>query len=477
MKSIVRLASAGLRQMRKGRMRRFFFLLILVCAPAGRALAAAPDSTHMQHMHSHGAPAPAVKPSHAHHPMPGHAAHPMPAMAMHPLGFPMGREASGTSWMPDVTPHRAFMGRLGGWTWMAHGTAYLGYDRMNGARGDDRAFGPNMVMVMADRAAGAKTRWRLAGMFSTDAATVGGQGYPLLFQTGETWNDEPLHDHQHPHNVFSELSVSIARACSDWMVAHGYVAPVGEPALGPPAYPHRPIADYDPLSPIGHHWQDATHIAYGVVTAGLQARRVQLEGSLFNGREPGENRAEIRKPEFDSASGRLSFNPSDELALQASHGYLHRPEALHPTEDVWRTTASAVWVRPIAPAHRFEGTVVWGENHEAGHNFDSWLIEGDWAHDRGWTPFARYEWVEKRGEDLVLPASYDPEGIFTLQQLTLGTTREMPIGGALSWAVGAQAVVGFVPDELRGVYGRRPAGWLAFVRVRPASHETHSHMH
>ena len=32
---------------------------------------------------------------------------------------------------------------------------------------------------------------------------------------------------------------------------------------------HRPSAADDPFAPLGHHWQDATHEAFGVVTTGL----------------------------------------------------------------------------------------------------------------------------------------------------------------------------------------------------------------
>jgi hypothetical protein len=42
----------------------------------------------------------------------------------------------------------------------------------------------------------------------------------------------------------------------------------------------------DPTAPLGHHWIDATHISFGVLTAGLFTRRIKLEGSILNGREP-----------------------------------------------------------------------------------------------------------------------------------------------------------------------------------------------
>ena len=420
----------------------------------------------MEHMggHAHPATPPAHSSMHAMHGM--EHAH---EMAEHPLGFGHAREASGTSWLPDETRVHHLMTQVGGWSVIGHGSAFLGYDRMNGPRGDDRIFAPNMVMVMADHFSGPRTRWRLAGMFSADAATVGGQGYPLLFQTGETWNDVPLHDHQHPHNVFSELSASVVHAVGSATALHLYVAPVGEPALGPPSYPHRPIADSDPLAPISHHWQDATHISFGVITAGLERRRFQVEGSVFNGREPGENRAEIQSPEFDSGSGRISFNPERSWALQVSHGYLHGPEAARPEEDVWRTTASVVWVHSLDGDRSADLALVWGRNRENRQDLDSWLLEGEWARERGVTPFARLEQVEKTSEDLVLPASFPPGDRFTLRQATIGATVALPVGGALSWAVGAQGMLSFAPDELGEIYAKDSGGWVAFLRVRPGS--------
>ena len=427
-----------------------------------------------QHEHGMAAPRDSTHQGHAARPMPMRAGMqhggmtPSMAMAVHPLGFPAGRRGSGTSWVPDQTPTLHLMKQMGPWNAMVHGAAFLGYVAMNGPRGDERAIAPNMVMFMAERNGGPKTLWQLSGMFSTDAATVGGQGYPLLFQTGETWNDQPLRDHQHPHNIFSELAASVTHGLSSAVALNLYVAPVGEPALGPPAYPHRPLGMNNPLAPIGHHWQDATHIAYGVVTAGLQSRQFQIEGSTFNGREPGENRAEIRKPKFDSASGRLSVNAGPFLAFQASHGYLHSPEQTHP-DDAWRTTASAVFARPLDQGRSIDATIVWGRNRQNRQDLNSWLVEGEWSRERGVTPFIRFEQVEKSGEELVLPSSFDPDRVFTLRQTTFGGLVALPVSGSLAWAIGGQVVLSVPPDELRSVYGKDPGGWAIFLRVRPAA--------
>jgi hypothetical protein len=396
------------------------------------------------------------------------------AMAMHPLGFGHGRHGSGTSWLPDANVARHLMTQAGSWTLMAHGVVFAGGIGMNGPRGDEKFVGPNMIMTMAEHG-GATTLWRLSAMFSADAATVGGAGYPLLFQTGETWNGEALHDHQHPHNIFSELSVSATRAVGAGTALSLYAAPVGEPALGPPAYPHRPVGWNDPLAPIGHHWQDATHIAYGVATVGVERRTWRIEGSTFNGREPGEDRAEIRAPEFDSFSGRLSVNPVASWSFQASHGYLHRPEEAHPDHDAWRTTASAVWVQPATNGRSLDMALVWGRNRVDRVNMDSWLIEGEWSHENALTPFARFEYVEKSAEELVLPSSFDPERIHPLRQATLGAVVGLPLKGSLGWGVGAQGVLTLTPRDLRPVYGENPGGWAVFLRIRPraSSHGAH----
>ncbi len=38
-------------------------------------------------------------------------------------------------------------------------------------------------------------------MLSFDRLVMGGEGYPLLYQSGETWNGRPLVDRQHPHDL------------------------------------------------------------------------------------------------------------------------------------------------------------------------------------------------------------------------------------------------------------------------------------
>ncbi|MES2766139.1 MAG: LOG family protein, partial [Bacteroidota bacterium] len=47
-----------------------------------------------------------------------------------------------------------------------------------------------------------------------------------------------------------------------------HVADAREPALGPAMFLHRPSGANNPDAPISHHWQDASHITWGVITGG-----------------------------------------------------------------------------------------------------------------------------------------------------------------------------------------------------------------
>ena len=419
----------------------------------------------------HGAPA--AQPAPTSPTQPGHEGHQMPSagpegheMATDLLGLSHARLSSGTSWLPDSTPMYGLMQHAEDWSLMYHGAAHLGYFDMNGPRGDDDLDLLNWAMLMARRPIGERDQWLLKAMVSLDPVTVGGAGYPLLFQSGETWNDVPLMDHQHPHNYISELAARYGHEFDDDLAGFAYFGIVGEPALGPPTYMHRTLALDNPIAPIAHHWQDATHIAYGVLTLGAQTRRWQFEASTFNGREPGENRWEIRTPKFDSLSGRVSWNPSRDWSAQLSHGYLHSPEALHPGEDAWRTTASVIYNRALGERRNLQVSAVWGRNRIGGQDNDSILLDVHRKRDGGWSPYARYEFIQKNAEELVVPG-FEDDRQFNLNQLTLGVARDLPLRGDYQWGIGAQALFNFVPEALRPVYGDDPMGWVIYVRVHP----------
>src|SRR5207247_772095 len=191
---------------------------------------------------------------------------------------------------------------------------------------------------------------------------------PLLVQSGESDQGAPLHDRQHPHDLFMELAALYERPVARHFALSLYLAPVGEPAVGPVAFPHRPSAADDPLAPISHHWQDGTHITFGVVTAGIFTRSAKLEASWFNGREPDEIRTnfDYAGRRLDSYSARLTVNPEPRWSVSAWYAYLRSPEALNPDESLHRIGASALTTQPVGTEGTWSSALIYGANAQIG---------------------------------------------------------------------------------------------------------------
>lgn len=386
------------------------------------------------------------------------------------ISEPMSREGSGTSWLPDSSPMYGKMLMFGDDMLMLHGAAFPRYVNANTSRGDDRIDAPNWAMAMYSHPFDSDTQFGARLMMSLDPLTEQGRGYPLLFQTGETWHDQPLHDRQHPHDLFSELSISFSHRFAPDSSTFAYVGYPGEPALGPPTFMHRVSAMDNPDAPIGHHWQDSTHVTFGVATLGAVWKNVKLEGSAFTGREPDENRYDFDRPRFDSFSGRISWNPTDNLALQLSHGYLKSPEAIEPQAKEHRTTASAIYNQPLGRDSNWSTSLVWGQNNlTAEGKTESILLETDYQRGRD-TFYGRFERVEKSGHELVLDER-DHARIFPIYACTAGYVRDLSHSNGIDIGIGAQVTIDSMPDYLERYYGDDvPLSFEMFLRVRPSLH-------
>lgn len=420
-----------------------------------------------------GAYAPAVS---AQHPQPAHAGatdtashagHTMTGV----LGLPQSREGSGTSWLPDLSPMHALHATAGDWSLMLHGNVFLQYISQGSDRGKDQFGSINWVMGMARREfLGGELGLR--AMVSAEPWTISGCGYPILLATGELCDGAPIVDEQHPHDLFMELAAEYGRAFTNGTAFELYGAAAGEPALGPVAFPHRTSAMLNPLAPISHHWFDATHIAFGVATAGLYGRQWKVEGSLFNGREPDEDRKGIDLAPLDSYSGRLWWMPNDRWALQVSAGQLNEAEPGHdvggPRVDVTRYTASATHHRPVMAGGIWATTAALGRNVEEGTGTNALLIETSLAPDTRNQFFGRAEWTEKAGHDLDLAHELEDE-VFSVAQLSLGYVRQFGPVASLLPGIGVQGSVSFLPEDLEPYYGERnPLGFTVFASLHPA---------
>lgn len=384
------------------------------------------------------------------------------------IAEPMSREGSGTSWMPDTTPAYGHMFMFGEDMLMLHGAVWPRYVSTSTRRGDEVFDAPNWIMGMYSHPFSENSQLGARAMLSLDAPTEGGSGYPLLFQTGETWHGEALHDRQHPHDFVAELSLSYSQKLAHDLSTYLYFGMPGEPALGPPAFMHRLSAMDNPDAPISHHWQDSSHITFGVATAGVVWKNIKLEGSIFTGREPDEDRYDFDRPRFDSYSGRISWNPTERLALQVSHGYIKSPEALEPNAKLHRTSASAIYNQPLGPDANWANSFVWGQNDLTREGkTQSFLLESDlqWRRE---TVYARFEQVEKSGHELVLDEK-DHEDIFDIGGYTIGYVHDLVHGRGLDVGLGGQFTVNTRPDELDRYYAEDLAyAWQIFLRVRPS---------
>ena len=377
-------------------------------------------------------------------------------------GYAMMRDASGTSWQPDSTPMDGWMWRSGGWTGMTHGYVDFVYDQQNGPRGAVKDFSESMLMVMAQHGLGPGDL-TLRTMLSLDPA-MGADGYPLLLQTGETANGvTPLIDRQHPHNLFMELAAVYSQPLITGTSGFVYVGYPGEPALGPVTFMHRFSGMDDPAAPITHHWLDSTHITYGVVTTGLIWNQWKIEGSVFNGREPDQYRWGFDPLQLNSYSGRLSYNPTPNWALQVSYGDLHSPEQLTPDVNQERVTASATYNHPLAGGN-WQTTLAWGRDHdEPGNILDGVLLESAVNLGRH-TLFGRVETVEK--DDLFETPSPFAGRTFHVSEASLGYVYDIPLAAHLALGLGIQGTVNLVPAPIQPVYGVDPTGYMPFVRLK-----------
>lgn len=370
-------------------------------------------------------------------------------------------EASGTSRLPQaegMMPGLHF--DIGGdWTGMAHGYAWGVYTDQSGPRGDDMVFVQSMGMLMAERQFEGG-RLQLKGMLSADPL-MGDRGYPILFAAGETADGLPLVDRQHPHDLFMELAARFDVDIAEGTTVFLYGGPVGEPALGPPAFMHRASARLNPEAPISHHWFDSTHITFGVVTAGVASKLWQIEASAFRGQEPDENRWDIETPRLDSWSVRATLTPSPNWAMQVSYGRLDEPEALHPGEDEGRTTASVHY----NSGNGFAATAAFSaKNRIPGETLTAWFAEANWDITKRHAVFGRFENVEN---DELFPDHDDPlhDQPFRVSKLQAGYAYTLPLGEVAALSLGGTAAKYFKPNALDSAYGDNPMGYTVFAKL------------
>ncbi|MFL6277002.1 MAG: hypothetical protein ACJ74G_17590 [Blastocatellia bacterium] len=488
----------------------FFTLLVavLLLQPTSYAQSLAANEPQHQHQtpqeqkpappepaHRHGeppAPTPpaAAQPSMHEHHQDMDGSHIMNAMMTTITGGPfksMTAIGSGTSLMPSSSPGYMWHWMKDDWMIMAHANLVAGFDHQGGPRGVNKAESQNWFMLMAERPVGGG-QLMLRGMFSAEPWTAPRRGFPELLQTGETFKGRPIIDAQHPHDLFMELAAQYTLPLAEYVSINLYGGPVGEPALGPVAFMHRLSAMEAPAAVLGHHWQDSTHIAHGVFTAGLTAWKFKAEGSIFRGAEPDENRKDIEMGKLDSYSGRLWFTPTPDWTMQVSYGHLTHPELLEPG-NLNRLTASIHHNRSWSDGN-WASSLIWGRNHEEHGNSNAYTFESTVNFlDKNYL-YTRLELGDKLGllqeniwgrqglvsdhgiSDLTGPGEIDlhndlADHWFRVGAFTFGGVRDIIVEPKLRVGIGADVAFYHLPDGLKPIYGASPKSFHLFLRIRP----------
>lgn len=438
-------------------------LLLLVLVPATAVAQMQMPTTQSRDGHQQHAPAPNTPTIQMN--MPGMQ------MPMDPSSALLASESSGTSMQPSGWQMPMVMTQTGGWqlSWMAqaftvdvqesHEVTPAGTVR----RGGDKVYSTNWGMLSAQHSfAGGGLMLRT--MLSLEPATITDRRYPELFQTGETAYGQPIVDGQHPHNLVMEVGAQYAHRLGN-AVLNFYYAPIGDPALGPTAYPHRASAAEMPQAALGHHYEDSTHIADDVATAELAWHRIHLEAGGFYGREPGENRWTVSWGPMDSWTSRLTWLPARNWQAQLSTGRLHHPEALS-LGDEERTTASVEHA-----AGERAASIIWGRDYKTEGHYAVNAITAEGVAPVGRKNFlsGRFEWSQRDelfddqpAVEATLPRWFD------IAAYTAGYTREVVRRHDADFGIGANGTgygVGSSP-ALTGIYGTHPWGVSVYMRVR-----------
>jgi hypothetical protein len=249
---------------------------------------------------------------------------------------------------------------------------------------------------------------------------------------------------------------------------------------------HRASAAADPIAPIGHHWQDATHVSYGVAGIGYRRGPASVEMTAFNARE---SDYESPWPDFshgqlDSFAGRVSWAPSP-LAISAWWGYLASHDPIAPEMQMHRYGASTSLERPGIRGGRWASMVVWGMNvhHHDGSSHlllhgdpdasphvrsSSVLLESTLGIGARLALFGRVERVLKNGEELGFFGG-DLMALHDIRTLSFGARRDVAALPQALFSLGARGSVSFLPSSLELAYGtRRPTGLDLYVQARRA---------
>lgn len=298
-------------------------------------------------------------------------------------------------------------------------------------------FSTNWFDAGAERSIG--TRMAILGRarFSLEPLTIPKEGYPQLFQYISPQSGGPLIDHQRAADLVQEVAAGF-----EWRPLQLYLAPIGEPPLGPERYAERQSSVDFAEAPFTYDIQESYHLATRVAALALTSRFIDVEYGVFHASQTTGRHSSIHDGNVDSWSARATIAPQGTLSAQISTGRLGDAKS-----EV--DSASISYNRPVVSA-----SAIWTKRDD----LQSWSLETALRIARS-TVVGRYELVDR------------PAGIYSADQkqtthVTIGYIFDVLRRRAYRAGLGLNIDYHNATRALEPVYGHKPQNVFIFARIR-----------
>ena len=328
----------------------------------------------------------------------------------------------------------------------------------SGPRGQSRITGPGSLMVMYENDLSPRNTLRIDLMGSAEQVTVGKIGTPQLLQS------ENL-DAMHAHDTIMALEFrdTVQLGASKNQKLTFLFAPRGAAAVGPVPFMHRPSAEGNPDSPLGHNLQDGFHDVSTVYGVGYRSRRTFVEATRFSGKAVSWPLPLHRS---DSFGVRVTQGIDDHADVGASYADVLTPDDAGGGAQHERFISA--W---LATDHKIRGgtlksSLIWGQLRSAGHaSQNSFLAEAIFQRRLN-NIFGRAEILQITPEQLSLVQFTGSGRSRWVEAVTLGYERVLLKRGSFSLFAGGSLTKDFVPRSFEKDYGTRLGGAKLFLRLK-----------
>ena len=294
-------------------------------------------------------------------------------------------------------------------------------------------------------------------MASAEQATVGKIGTPQLLQS------ENL-DAMHAHDTIMALEFrdTVKLGTSKNQKLTFLFAPRGAAAIGPVPYMHRPSAEGNPDSPLGHNLQDGFHDVSTVFGLGYRSRRTFIEAMNFSGKAVSWP---LPLHHSDSFGVRVTQGIDDHSEVGASYADVLTPDDAGGAQHERFVSA---WLASNYKTSRgaLKSSIIWGQLRSSGHASQNSFLAEAVLQRRFDNIFSRAEILQITPEQLSLVQVIGSERLRWVKAITLGYERALLKRGSFSLFAGGSLTKDFVPRSFKKDYGSGLGGAKIFLRLK-----------